>query len=120
MTASRRIAVALLALFFLVLLGHAQETKRAAYLRTVRGVVTDKQDNPLPSAVVFLKNTRTQAVQSRIADDAGAFRFSGLDPNADYEIHAEKDVAKSPTRTVSSFDDRKEIVINLKIDRKRG
>jgi len=120
MTASRRIAAALLALFFLVLLGHAQDPKHGAHLRTVRGVVIDKQDNPLPSAVIFLKNTRTQAVQSRIADDAGAFRFSGLDPNADYEIYAEKDGAKSPTRTISSFDDRKEIVINLKIDRKRS
>ncbi|MBZ5700664.1 MAG: carboxypeptidase-like regulatory domain-containing protein [Acidobacteriia bacterium] len=120
MTAPRRLAAALLALFFLVLLGHAQDPKRATHLRTVRGVVTDKEDNPLPGAVVFLKNTRTQAVQSRIADDAGAFRFSGLDPNADYEIHAEKDGAKSPTRTVSSFDNRKEIVINLRIDRKRG
>ena len=120
MTTPRRIAVALLALFFLVLLGHAQDPKRGAHLRTVRGVVTDKQDNAMPGAVVFLKNANTQAVQSRITDDAGAFRFSGLDPNADYEIHAEKDGAKSPTRTVSSFDNRKEIVINLKIDRKRG
>ena len=120
MTPSRRIAAALLALFFLVLFGQAQDPKRIAHLRTVRGVVTDKEDNALPGAVVFLKNTRTQAVQSRIADDSGAFRFSGLDPNADYEIHAEKDGAKSPTRTVSSFDNRKEIVINLRIDRKRG
>jgi len=50
----------------------------------------------------------------------GSYRFSGLDPNADYEVHAEKDGAKSPTRTVSSFDGRKEIDLNLKIDRKKS
>jgi hypothetical protein len=86
----------------------------------VRGVVTDKSDASIPASVVFLKNARTNAVRSYIADDAGNYRFSGLDPNADYEIHAEKDGAKSQTRTVSSFDSRKDIVINLKIDKKKS
>jgi hypothetical protein len=98
----------------------AQDTKHEAQLRTVRGVVVDKSsDNPVPAAVVFLKNTRTNAVRSYIADDQGNYRFSGLDPNVDYEIHAEKDGAKSATRTVSSFDNKKEIVINLKIEKKK-
>jgi hypothetical protein len=88
-------------------------------LRTVRGVVMDKSDSPIASAVVFLKNTRTNAVRSYISDDQGNYRFSGLDPNVDYEIHAEKDGAKSPTRTVSSFDSKKDIVINLKIEKKK-
>jgi len=98
----------------------AQDNKREAQLRTGRGVVTDKSDTSIPASVVFLKNTRTNAVRSYIADDAGNYRFSGLDPNADYEIHAEKDGAKSQTRTVSSFDSRKDIVINLKIDKKKS
>lgn len=108
----------LLSVFFTAAV--AQENKREAQLRTVRGVVTDKADASIPSSVVFLKNTRTNAVRSYIADDAGNYRFSGLDPNADYEIHAEKDGAKSQTRTVSSFDSRKDIVINLKIDKKKS
>jgi hypothetical protein len=67
-----------------------------------------------------LKNTRTNAVRSYIADDEGNYRFSGLDPNVDYEIHAEKDGAKSTTRTISSFDNKKEIVIPLKIEKKKA
>jgi hypothetical protein len=98
----------------------AQDNKREAQLRTVRGVVTDKSDAPIPASVVFLKNTRTNTVRSYITDDAGNYRFSGLDPNADYEIHSEKDGAMSQTRTVSSFDSRKDIVINLKIDKKKS
>ena len=88
-------------------------------LRTVHGVVMDKSESPVVSAIVFLKNTRTNAVRSYITDDQGNYRFSGLDPNVDYEIFAEKDGYKSATRTVSSFDNKKEIVINLKIDRKK-
>ena len=99
----------------------AQDAKHEAQLRTVRGVVVDKSSEaPIPSAVVFLKNTRTNAVRSYIADEEGNYRFSGLDPNVDYEIHAEKDGAKSTTRTISSFDNKKEMVFPLKIERKKS
>lgn len=99
----------------------AQDAKHEAQLRTVRGVVVDKSsENPIPSAVVFLKNTRTNAVRSYIADDEGNYRFSGLDPNVDYEVHAEKDGAKSTVRTVSSFDNKKEIILNLKLEKKKA
>ena len=103
--------------------GYAQdskESKKESQLRTVRGIVTDKSDTPLEGGVVFLKNMRTNQVRSYIADNEGNFRFSGLDPNADYEVHAEKDGAKSPTRAVSSFDNRKDIVITLKIPAKKS
>jgi hypothetical protein len=110
-----------LALVFCVSVAAAQDAKREAQLRTVRGVVSDKSsDDPVPSAVVFLKNTRTNAVRSYIADEQGNFRFSGLDPNTDYEIHSEKDGAKSSTHTISSFDSKKEIVLNLKIEKKKA
>ncbi len=97
-----------------------EKEKHEASLKTVRGLVTDKSESPIPSSVVFLKNTRSNAIRSYISDDAGNYRFSGLDPNIDYEIHAEKDGAKSQTRTISSFDSKKEIVLNLKIDKKKG
>jgi Carboxypeptidase regulatory-like domain len=112
-------ALLVLALAFCRASAFGQDAKHESQLRTVRGVVLDKAESPVATAVVFLKNTRTNAVRSYIADESGNFRFSGLDPNADYELHAEKDGAKSPTRTVSSFDSRKEIVVNLKIDKKK-
>ena len=96
----------------------AQDSK--SQLRTVRGVVSEKaSEAPVPSAVVFLKNTRNNDVRSYISDPEGNYRFSGLDPNVDYEVHAEKDGAKSTTRTVSSFDSKKEIVLNLKLEKKK-
>src|SRR6267378_1348285 len=116
-----RIRLLFMALALSVCVRIAQDTKHEAQLRTVRGVVVDKSsESPVPSAVVFLKNTRTNAVRSYIADEEGNYRFSGLDPNVDYEIHAEKDDAKSATRTVSSFDDKKDIVVNLKIEKRKA
>jgi hypothetical protein len=110
-----------LAFFVCACAAATQDAKHEAQLRTVRGVVVDKaSENPIPSAVVFLKNTRTNAVRSYIADDEGNYRFSGLDPNVDYEIHAEKDGAKSATRTISSFDNKKEIILNLKVEKKKA
>ena len=88
-------------------------------LRTVRGAVLDKAENPVASAVVYLKNVRTLAVRTYISDRSGEYRFSGLDPNVDYEVHAESESMTSNTRTVSSFDSRKDIVISLKLDKEK-
>jgi len=95
------------------------DSKKEAQLRTVHGVTMDKSDAPVASAVVFLKNTRSNAIRSYISDSEGNYRFSGLDPNTDYELHAEKDGAQSNTRTISSFDSKREIVVNLKLDKKK-
>ncbi len=86
-------------------------------LRTVHGTVINKDDSGVPSAVVYLKNNRTQATQTHFSDDGGRFRFSGLDPNVDYEIHAESGDLTSATRTISSFDSRKDIDVTLKLDK---
>ena len=96
-----------------------QEAKKEARLRSVLGVVTDKSDKPVANAIVFLKNLRTNVVISHFSDAQGNYRFSGLDPNADYELRAEFGGEKSASRTISSLDSRKEMNLNLKIDRKR-
>lgn len=98
----------------------AQGKKGETQLRTVHGRVLDKDDAPISSGVVFLKNTRTQTVKTYISDDAGNYRFSGLDPNVDYEIHAEREGMTSNTRTISSFDSRKDIELNLKLQKSSG
>ena len=105
--------------------GHAQEQtkeqKRAeAQLKVLHGSVIDKDENPVPSGIVYLKNVKSQAVRTYIADDSGNYRFSGLDPNVDYEIHAEHNDLTSPVRTISSFDDRRDIEVTLKLSRKKA
>jgi len=114
-----RVIVFVLAAAF-ALPGAAQDKKNDAQLRTIRGTVLDRDETPRPSGVVYLLNTKTQAVKTYIADEAGNYRFSGLDPNVDYEVHAEHEDMTSATRTVSSFDSRRDVELVLKLTRKKS
>ena len=114
---TRTVVVVLAILVFLP--ARAQDHKKEAQLRTLHGSVVDKDETPVPSSVVYLMNVKTQAVKTYIADDAGSYRFSGLDPNVDYQIHAEHNGAASSTRTISSFDTRHDITLILKLSRKK-
>lgn len=118
----RRIAV--LASLWVVFLGFSSlafEKKKNPddNLRVVQGVVTDEHDVALVGAVVQLKNSKTLQVRSFITQDQGAYHFGGLDPNVDYALKAEYQGQFSATRTLSSFDSRKQPVINLKLEAKK-
>jgi len=93
--------------------------KKAPTVRSVSGVVLDQNDSPIAHAVVYLKNTKTLAVKTSIANDKGSYQFSGLAPNQDYELYAGLNGAKSPTKTLSSFDSREKATLNLHIDQSR-
>jgi hypothetical protein len=96
-----------------------QKNKEDEKVRMVQGVVTDGQDNPVAGAVVQLKNAKTLQVRSFITQEQGAYQFHGLDPNVDYSLKAEYQGGASASRTLSSFDSRKQPVINLKIEPKK-
>jgi protocatechuate 3,4-dioxygenase beta subunit len=83
--------------------------------RTLTGRVHGSQDQPIPNAVVYLKNTKTLVVKTYITEPDGVYRFPALSPNVDYEVHAEHEGARSDTKTLSAFDSRKQAIINLKI-----
>lgn len=87
-----------------------------AQVRTLTGQVMSHSDAPLPNAVVYLKNTKTLAVKTFITDAQGNYRFPALSPNVDYEVYAEFQGRKSDTKTLSSFDSRRNASINLKVD----
>jgi len=98
----------------------SKDQKRSeAQLRTVHGSVLDKDETPVASGVVYLKNLKSQAVKTYIADESGNYRFSGLDPNVDYEIHAEHGDFTSPIRTISNYDSRRDIEVMLKLSRRK-
>lgn len=93
---------------------------KESQLRTVRGTVVDNSEIPVETAVVYLKNAHSQDIITHLSDSDGTFRFSGLDLNVDYEIHAEKEGVTSSTRSISNFDTRKEFVLTLKLDHKKA
>lgn len=83
--------------------------------RLLSGKVLDPQDNPVVGAIVYLNNTRTHAVKTYIVGPDGTYRFPGLS-TVDYEVYAQFKDHKSDTRSVSQFDDRSQVYIDLKVD----
>ena len=86
--------------------------------RMLTGKVLDHNDNPLSNAVVYLTNTRTRTVKTYIVSQDGVYRFPALSLNIDYEIYAQLNGRKSDTKTVSQFDSRSQVNLNLKISMK--
>jgi hypothetical protein len=84
--------------------------------RTLTGMILTKSDQPVPNAVVYLKNTKTLAIKTYISQNDGTYRFPELSLNSDYEVYAEKQGKKSSTKTLSQFDDREKPNLNLQID----
>jgi Carboxypeptidase regulatory-like domain len=90
-----------------------------ANIRSVQGVVTNSQGKPVNGAVVQLKNTKTLQIRSFITQVNGGYYFHGLSTDVDYELRAEFNGAASSARTLSSFDSRKQAVMNLKLAAKK-
>jgi hypothetical protein len=112
---------AVLGVLLLSSLAPAQSKKKDEQpVRSVQGVVSDEAGTPVPGAIVQLKNTKSLQVRSFITKEHGEYFFHGLSSDVDYQIRAElqSNGTASGTRTLSSFDSRKQAFINLKLDKK--
>ena len=94
-----------------------KEKREEAKLRSVMGLVVDAQDQPASGAVVQLKDMRTLQVRSFITQNDGQYHFSGLRPDIDYQVTAKSAEMTAAARTLSIFDNRKEAVMNFKLDK---
>jgi hypothetical protein len=83
--------------------------------RNVTGSVVDDTSSPISGATVFLKNLKTKAIRSYTSASDGRFRFAQVNMSEDYDLWAEKDGKKSSTKTVSSWDARKDFETELKM-----
>jgi hypothetical protein len=97
----------------------AQKKKDAVNTRSVQGTVTVADDSPVNGAVVQLKNTKTLQIRSFITKDDGTYHFYDLSPDIDYQLKADYQGASSNTKTLSSFDSRKQTTLNLKLNPKK-
>jgi hypothetical protein len=84
--------------------------------RVVHGRVEDKSGAVVKGAVVYLKDDRSSQVKSAISLDDGTYRFVQLSLNSDYELWAQLGAVKSKTKSISSFDSKSDITIDLKIE----
>jgi Carboxypeptidase regulatory-like domain len=90
---------------------------QAQYLgqRNITGRVFDDSGKPVAEATVFLKNLKTRSLRSFSSTADGTYQFVQVGMSDDYELWAEKGDRKGPVRTVSSFDSRKQLNLDLKL-----
>jgi hypothetical protein len=94
----------------------AKDDKAGTPGRLLTGKVIDREDNPVPNAIVYVTDTRTRAVKTYIVGADGDYRFPALAANVDYEIYAQVNGKTSDTKRMSQFEDRKVVTIILRID----
>jgi len=115
----KRIAAVLMALALVVSLAPtsamAQKKDKTPTEKSVSGVVTDAAGNPVPGAVVQLKNMKTLQVRSFIAKEKGDYYFQGLSVDVDYQLLAQANGKESSPRTVSTFDSHTQLTINFQV-----
>jgi len=86
--------------------------------RTIEGSVLDQAGHPVSAAVVLIEDLKSLQVRSYIVQDDGKFRFRGLSSDANYELRARFNGAVSNVKTVSVFETRPVIVVNLTLSNK--
>ena len=99
----------------------AQEKKKKGEeaTRSVQGAVMSPEDTAVVGAVVQLKNAKTLQIRSFITKADGSYYFHELSPDVDYELKADHQGSSSGSKTLSSFDSRKNATINLKLNSKK-
>lgn len=96
-------------------LGPAAAQAQNLGLRAVSGTVVDADSKPVAGATVFLKYVKNKSIRSYTTEAGGRFRFTQVNMAEDHELWAEKDGKKSPVKTVSQWDARKEFETELKL-----
>jgi hypothetical protein len=83
--------------------------------RVVSGFVSDANANPVDGATVFLKDLKSKNIRSFTSVEKGHFRFASVNMSEDHELWAEKDGKKSAVKSISTWDARKEIEVELRL-----
>jgi hypothetical protein len=115
----RFFAAAACVLLVLACAAWAAKKDENANIRSVQGVVNNAQGEAVNGAVVQLKNTKTLQIRSFITRDNGTYYFHGLSTDVDYELRADYSGNSSKSRVLSSFDTRRQPVVNLKLEQKK-
>lgn len=115
-----RLAACLAATLLCASMVMAQSKKKGSEdeSRTVQGIVTMEDGSLAAGAEVQLKNTKTLQVRSYVTQKDGTYFFHSLNSNIDYEVKARLGDTWSSTRSISSYDSRKDVRMDLKINPK--
>jgi len=86
--------------------------------RSIDGIVLSRTGESVPGAIVQLKDLKSLQVRSFVAHKDGHYHFYGLSTEVNYQLRAQANGMMSKTKTVSIFNSRAQVHVNLKLDRK--
>ena len=114
-----KLRIALLLLLTFAAAGPLRFSQNLAQsMRVVQGLVLNGDSQPQENAVVYLQDQKSLQVRTYITQADGRYRFGQLSSDVDYQLWAEYKGHKSKTRAISSFDSKKELNFDLKIESK--
>ena len=96
-----------------VVVENKERPKKDSPYRTIQGFVRDQADNPLPGAIVQLKDTKTSKIVNFPTKEDGKFAFRDLSMDTNYELLAKHGDLATPVRKVSIYDTRKDVTVNF-------
>jgi hypothetical protein len=109
------LTVGLTFLFLCLLAIGAQAQRGQTDARTVSGIVSDPDHEPIRGAVVELENSSTHEVISFITAADGHYIFHRIDSHTDFRIWATFRNQKSAIHNISMFDDHIDKVIGISL-----
>ncbi len=83
--------------------------------RSIYGTVLSALNQPIASAIVVLKNMKSNVIHNVITDERGAYAFHDLQPGASYQVYAEWQGHRSKTRTDSQYNPNPTVRLDLTI-----
>lgn len=86
--------------------------------RTLSGTVYGSNNTPISGAIVYLQDSKTNGIRSFFSTSDGGYRFGPLSSDADYRVWARYKNVTSSKKTISSYDTRTNIVVDLHIKTK--
>jgi hypothetical protein len=93
----------------------ASQMPTQATQRTLSGIVSDTNHEPIRGAVVEMRDESSHAVMTYITEANGAYNFKRLDGNTDYMVWVVFRGRHSPSHSISKFDSHMAKVINFTI-----
>ncbi len=113
-TAARSYARAVVTTLIVVcLLASVAGMAQSSEVRSVEGKVYGAGSTTQSSAVVYLQDSKTNNIKSFISTADGSYRFGQLSLDVDYQLWVEYKGKKSDKKNISSFNSKKQLVIDL-------
>jgi hypothetical protein len=88
---------------------------KEAKTRSVVGIVMDNSGKPLDGAIVELKPSAGGTGRTVTSVNGGKFRFDELSKTQDYQLRATFKQASSSRRTISQFDTKQTVTVELRL-----